>query len=72
MPGGGVQEEAPRGLLLLGEDVDNWVLSNLREFGGKRLQSVAQGTADLGPLEDQEEAKAKEQANTVLSGLRST
>jgi molecular chaperone HtpG len=56
-------------VLLLAEDVDNWVLSNLREFEGKRLQSVAQGTADLGPLEDQEEVKAKEKANTVLSGL---
>jgi molecular chaperone HtpG len=56
-------------VLLLGEDVDNWVISNLQEFGGRRLQSVAQGTADLGPLEDQAEAEAKEQANTVLSGL---
>ncbi|HEY7142667.1 MAG TPA: molecular chaperone HtpG [Streptosporangiaceae bacterium] len=56
-------------VLLLGEDVDNWVISNLREFDGRRLQSVAQGSADLGPLEDQAEAEAKEQANTVLSGL---
>jgi molecular chaperone HtpG len=56
-------------VLLLGEDVDNWVISNLREFEGRRLQSVAQGAADLGPLADQAEAKAKEQASTVLSGL---
>jgi molecular chaperone HtpG len=56
-------------VLLLGEDVDNWVISNLREFDGRRLQSVAQGTADLGPLEDKAEAQAKEQASTVLSGL---
>jgi molecular chaperone HtpG len=56
-------------VLLLAEDVDNWVLSNLREFEGKRLQSVAQGTAGLGPLEDEEEARVKEAANTVLSGL---
>ena len=56
-------------VLLLGEDVDNWMISNLREFDGKRLQSVAQGTADLGALEDQAEAQAKEQASTVLSGL---
>ena len=58
-------------VLLLGEDVDNWVVSNLREFAGKRLQSVAQGSADLGPLEDEAEAEAKEQASTVLSGLLS-
>ena len=56
-------------VLLLGDDVDNWMISNLREFDGKRLQSVAQGTADLGPLEDQAEAQAKEQASAVLSGL---
>src|SRR5579875_1170209 len=56
-------------VLLLGEDVDNWMISNLREFDGKRLQSVAQGTADLGPLADEEEVKAKEAASTVLSGL---
>ncbi|HEY0933608.1 MAG TPA: molecular chaperone HtpG [Trebonia sp.] len=37
-------------VLLLGEDVDNWVVSNLREFDGKRLQSAAQGGADLGQL----------------------
>jgi molecular chaperone HtpG len=56
-------------VLLLGEDVDNWVISNLREFEGRRLQSVAQGSADLGPLADQAETEAKEQASTVLSGL---
>jgi molecular chaperone HtpG len=56
-------------VLLLGEDVDNWMISNLREFDGRRLQSVAQGTVDLGPLEEQAETQAKEQASTVLSGL---
>jgi molecular chaperone HtpG len=56
-------------VLLLGEDVDNWVLSNLREFAGKRLQSVAQGNADLGSLEDKAETEAQAQASTVLSGL---
>jgi molecular chaperone HtpG len=45
------------------------MISNLREFDGRRLQSVAQGTTDLGPLEDQAETEAKEQASTVLSGL---
>jgi molecular chaperone HtpG len=49
--------------------VDNWVISNLREFEGRRLQSVAQGSGDLGLLEDEAEAEAKEQASTVLSGL---
>ena len=40
-------------MLLLGEGVDNWVVSSLREFDGKKLQSVAQGAGDLGALEDE-------------------
>jgi molecular chaperone HtpG len=54
-------------VLLLGEDVDNWVVSNLREFEGKRLQSVAQGSADLGSLEDKDEAAAKEREQEQAS-----
>jgi molecular chaperone HtpG len=56
-------------VLLLGEGVDNWVMSSLREFDGKRLQSVAQGAADLGPLEDAAEAEAKEQASSEFADL---
>ncbi len=56
-------------VLLLAEEIDNWLVSSLREFEGKQLQSVAQGTADLGALEDEAEAKAKEQATTEFAGL---
>jgi molecular chaperone HtpG len=56
-------------VLLLGEDIDNWLVSSLRDFEGKRLQSVAQGTADLGPLEDEAEAEAKQQASAEFAGL---
>jgi molecular chaperone HtpG len=58
-------------VLLLGdgEGIDNWVVASLREFGGKQLQSVAQGSGDLSELEDEAEAKAKEQASTELAGL---
>ena len=52
-----------------GEGIDNWVVASLREFGGKRLQSVAQGRGDLSELEDEAEAKAAEQARTELAGL---
>jgi len=34
-------------VLLLTEDIDNWLVGSLRDFEGKRLQSVAQGAADL-------------------------
>jgi molecular chaperone HtpG len=56
-------------VLLLGDPVDNWVVSSLRDFDGKRLQSVAQGTADLGGLEDEAETAAKEQATAEYAGL---
>jgi len=56
-------------VLLLAEDIDNWLVSSLRDFEGKRLQSVAQGTADLGPLEDEAEAEAKQQASAEFADL---
>ena len=58
-------------VLLLGdgEGIDNWVVASLREFDGKQLQSVAQGSGDLSELEDEAETKAKEQASTELAGL---
>jgi molecular chaperone HtpG len=56
-------------VLLLGEGVDNWVVSSLREFAGKKLQSVAQGAGDLGVLEDEEEKQAKEQADADYAAL---
>jgi molecular chaperone HtpG len=56
-------------VLLLGEGVDNWVVSSLRDFDGKKLQSVAQGGADLGALADEGEKQAKEQADADFAGL---
>jgi molecular chaperone HtpG len=58
-------------VLLLGdgEGIDNWVVASLRDFDGKRLQSVAQGSGDLSELEDEAEAKAKEQASAEFAGL---
>ncbi len=56
-------------VLLLGEGVDNWVVSSLREFDGRKLQSVAQGTASLGALEDEAEKEAKEQADAEYAAL---
>jgi len=56
-------------VLLLTEDIDNWLVDSLRDFEGKRLQSVAQGTADLGPLEDKAEAEAKQQASAEFADL---
>ncbi|MBT2207826.1 molecular chaperone HtpG [Actinomadura sp. NEAU-AAG7] len=57
-------------VLLLGEAVDNWVVTGLvQEFDGKRLQSVAQGVPDLGDLEDDAEKEAAEKAGTEFAPL---
>ncbi len=48
-------------VLLLSDRVDEWVVTNLFEFQGKSLISVAKGGLDLGQLED--EAEKKEQEN---------
>ena len=56
-------------VLLLGDGVDNWVVSSLRDFEGKRLQSVAQGPGDLAGLEDEAETAAKEQATAEFADL---
>ena len=56
-------------VLLLGEGVDNWVVSSLREFGGKKLQSVAQGAGGLDALADEAEKQAREQADADYAEL---
>jgi molecular chaperone HtpG len=56
-------------VLLLADVVDNWLVTSLREFEGKQLQSVAQGTADLGGLADEAEKAAQERASAEFAGL---
>jgi molecular chaperone HtpG len=46
-------------VLLLADRVDEWLVSNLREFEGKELASVARGGLELGKLEDEAERKAQ-------------
>src|SRR5205823_15011591 len=47
-------------VLLMHDRVDEWVMANLTEFEGKKLQSVAKGDLDLGKLEDETEKKEQE------------
>jgi molecular chaperone HtpG len=53
-------------VVLLHDRVDEWLVSNLPEFDGKVLQSVAKGELDLGTLEDAEEKKAREQEDNTF------
>jgi len=63
-------------VLLLVDRVDEWMLSNLYEFDGKPLQSVAKGAVDLGKLTDEAEKQQAEEAATafkpVLDRLKET
>ncbi len=56
-------------VLLLSQGVDNWVVSSLREFDGRKLQSVAQGAGDVGALADEEEKQAREDADAEYADL---
>ena len=51
-------------VLLMADRVDEWALNYLHEFDGTPLQSVAKGAVDLGKLQDEDEKKAAEQAQT--------
>lgn len=50
-------------VLLLSDRIDEWLVSNLDEFDGKHLQSVAKGDLDLGPLDAEEDKAAQEEVN---------
>ena len=56
-------------VLLLSDRVDEWLLSNLAEFDGKPVKSVAKGDLDLGALEDEAEKTAQKAAGDTLRPL---
>jgi molecular chaperone HtpG len=56
-------------VLLLGDPVDNWVVTSLHDFDDHKLQSVAQGTPDFGTLEDEAEQQAAADAATSHADL---
>lgn len=47
-------------VVLLHDRIDDWLMSHLMEFDGKRLQDVAKGELDLGKLDDEEDKKEQE------------
>ncbi|MCK5728801.1 MAG: molecular chaperone HtpG [Methylococcales bacterium] len=50
-------------VLLMSDRVDEWLLSNLTEFEGKHLQSVAKGELDLNKLDSEDDKKEQEKAD---------
>ena len=58
-------------VLLLGERIDEWALSHLREFDGKALCDIARGELDLGELGESPVApEAGADADATLGRLR--
>lgn len=56
-------------VLLLGERIDEWLMSHLTEFDGKTLQSAASANVDLSDLDDDDTKKAKEEAEKAVEGV---
>ena len=56
-------------VLLLSDRVDEWLMSNLAEFDGKPIKSVAKGDLDLGALEDEAEKTAQKEAEETMKPL---
>ena len=49
-------------VLLMSDRVDEWLVEHLRDFDGKKLQSITKGDLDLGEIEDEEDKKAQQKA----------
>ncbi|QLF92308.1 molecular chaperone HtpG [Pseudomonas sp. ABC1] len=56
-------------VLLLTDRIDEWLMSHLSEFDGKRFVDVARGDLDLGSLDSEEDKKAQEEVAKDKEGL---
>ena len=56
-------------VLLMSDQVDEWVITHLTEFQGKKLQSVTKGQLDLGELENDTEKEEAQKASDELRPL---
>nr|MBP7954041.1 molecular chaperone HtpG [Nitrosomonas sp.] len=63
-------------VLLLSDRIDEWLVTNLSEFEGKSLQSVAKGGLDLGNLEDdaekEEQKKEADAYQELIEKMKTT
>ena len=56
-------------VILMADRVDEWLTSNLTEFDGKQLQSVAKGELDLDKLDTEEDKKEKEETTKDFESI---
>lgn len=56
-------------VLLLSDRIDEWLMSHLTEFDGKKFRSVAKGGLDLSKLDDEETKKAQEETEKQFANV---
>ena len=56
-------------VLLMGDRVDEWMMSYLTEFDGKTFVSIAKGDLDLGDLEDKDEKEEIKKTSEAFKSL---
>lgn len=56
-------------VILMTDRVDEWLVSNLNEFDGKQLQSVAKGELDLAKLDSEEEKKDQQETTKDFESI---
>jgi len=56
-------------VLLLTDEIDEWVINHLMEYDKKPLRSVAKGALDLGKLDDKEEKEETKKADDEYKDL---
>jgi len=56
-------------VLLMGERIDEWLMSHLNEFEEKQFQSIARADLDLSDMDDEETKKAKQDAEKEIEGV---
>lgn len=56
-------------VLLMGERIDEWLMSHLTEFNEKSFESAASAKVDLSDLDDEETKQAKEKAEKEIEGV---
>jgi molecular chaperone HtpG len=56
-------------VLLLSDKIDEWMISHLPEYSGKKFQSISKGGLDLGKLEDKQDKEQQEKLSEELKDL---
>ncbi len=57
-------------VLLLFDRIDEWMLGNLTEYGGKRLQSAAKGELPLDAADKAKQEESAKQAEPLIAKLK--